>query len=168
VTVRTAAVSRLPDGGRFVALDSWRGLAALGVAAYHVEGGGPLFDNPAVDRFGLWVEFFFVLSGFVLSAAYGERLANGFPVGRYMLLRLGRIYPLHLAMVGAYVLLEVAFLLLRPEGWPGREAFGGAREPFALLASLTWRCVEAPAREWSRRRAARWGAGRAESAAPTI
>ena len=94
-----AAVSRLPDGGRFVALDSWRGLAALGVAAYHLEGGGILFDGPPITNMNSFVDFFFVLSGFVLAAAYGERLVQRFPIGRYMLLRLGRVYPLHLVMV---------------------------------------------------------------------
>ena len=36
------------------------------------------------------------------------------------------------------------------------------------LAWLTWRWLEFPARQWSRARAARLGAGREESAAPTI
>ena len=131
-----AAVSRLPDGGRFVALDSWRGLAALGVAAYHLEGGGILFDGPPVTNMNSFVDFFFVLSGFVLAAAYGERLAQGFSIGRYMLLRLGRVYPLHLVMVLAYVGLELLFLVAGNAGWALREPFTGTRDPMLIVTSL--------------------------------
>jgi len=126
----------LPDGGRFVALDSWRGLAALGVAAYHLEGGGVLFDGPPVTHMNSFVDFFFVLSGFVLAAAYGERLAQGWSIGRYMLLRIGRVYPLHLIMVLAYVMLELAFLVAGNSGWALREPFTGVRDPKLLVTSL--------------------------------
>jgi peptidoglycan/LPS O-acetylase OafA/YrhL len=136
VVATPAALSRLPDGGRFVALDSWRGLAALGVAAYHINGGGVLFDSPPTTHMWLFVDFFFVLSGFVLAAAYGERLAQGFPIGRFMLLRLGRVYPLHLLMVLAYVALEGLFLFALPADTALREPFTGVRDPWYLLASL--------------------------------
>lgn len=43
------------------------------------------------------VSFFFVLSGFIMSHSYKERLSTGsISRGRYYLLRLARIYPLHL------------------------------------------------------------------------
>ncbi len=131
-----SVVSRLPDGGRFVALDSWRGLAALGVAAFHIEGGGPLFETRPVIAMNAFVDFFFVLSGFVLAAAYGERLAQGFPLGRFALLRLGRVYPLHLVMVLAYVAIELVFLIAGQAGWALREPFTGVRSPQVLVSSL--------------------------------
>lgn len=150
------ALSRLPDGGRFVALDSWRGLAALGVAAYHINGGGTVFGGRPVTNFNLFVDFFFVLSGFVLAGAYGERLAGGFPIGRFMLLRLGRIYPLHLLMVAAYLALEIAYALFDPAGWEIRAPFSGDRTPFQLVTSLLlvapWFSVKAGAynvQSWS-------------------
>ena len=43
----------------------------MGVAAYHIHGGGPLFDSALVRSGWLWVDFFFVLSGFVIAASYG-------------------------------------------------------------------------------------------------
>ena len=72
------AIARLPDGGRFVALDSWRGLAALGIAVRHINGSGPLTSGALHDNLSMAVDFFFVLSGFVIAAAYGERLREGF------------------------------------------------------------------------------------------
>ena len=88
------AAPKQPD--RYIALDSLRGIAALGVAAYHLHGGGALFDLAVVRGGWLWVDFFFVLSGFVISSSYGERLAQDFSLARFMLLRLGRVWPLHI------------------------------------------------------------------------
>lgn len=50
----------------------------------------------------LFVDFFFVLSGFVIASTYQERIAGGFSVWRFMLLRLGRLYPLHIAVLVAF------------------------------------------------------------------
>ena len=67
---------------------------------------------------GLFVDFFFVLSGFVIAATYGDRLAQGFSLLRYAVLRLGRVWPLHIVMVLAGLSLVdagVATMLLPPE-----------------------------------------------------
>jgi len=58
------------------------------------------------------VEFFFLLSGFVIAASYGQRLAHGYPRWRFLLIRLGRVYPLHIVTVVLFVVLE--FLVFRP------------------------------------------------------
>jgi peptidoglycan/LPS O-acetylase OafA/YrhL len=39
----------------------------------------------------LFVDFFFVLSGFVIAADYERRLREGFGVWRFALLRFGRL-----------------------------------------------------------------------------
>jgi peptidoglycan/LPS O-acetylase OafA/YrhL len=44
----------------------------------------------------LFVDLFFILSGFVMSHAYEQKLIDGMPFVRYALLRMGRLYPLHL------------------------------------------------------------------------
>ncbi|HEY1613872.1 MAG TPA: acyltransferase [Rhizomicrobium sp.] len=59
------------------------------------------FDLP-VARGYLWVEFFFALSGFVLTYAYAPRLADMWRPRGYLAFlrtRLARLYPLHLAML---------------------------------------------------------------------
>ena len=128
-----SAPAALPDGGRFTALDSLRGVAALGVVAYHVHGGGPLFQSWLARNGWLWVDFFFVLSGFVIAASYGARLAKGFSVTRFMLLRLGRVYPIHAAVLAVYVAMEIALYVFSPEGWSLRQPFAGHRTPLGLL-----------------------------------
>lgn len=123
-------------GQRFLALDSLRGIAALVVAAYHVEGNGFLFET-ALFRSGYRaVDFFFVLSGFVITASYGARLSEGFSTLRFMVLRLGRVYPLHLAVLAAFVALEAAQFVFAPGGTTLREPFAGTRSPDQLLATL--------------------------------
>ncbi len=129
-----ATVSLL-DGRRFAALDSLRGVAAIGVAAYHIHGSGLLFNSALVRSGWLWVDFFFVLSGFVIAASYGDRLAQGFAVRRFMLLRLGRIYPLHIAMLALYLGIELLRLIFQPDGWSANPPFAGLRSPEYLLAS---------------------------------
>ena len=93
--------------GRFVVLDSWRGIAACLVALFHLDAYSHLYDVPFLRNSWLFVDFFFVLSGFVIAANYQQRLLDGFGVGRFLLLRLGRLYPLHFAMLTLFVGLEL-------------------------------------------------------------
>lgn len=135
--VVTATDPATHPGGhtRFAALDSLRGIAALGVAAYHIHGDGLLFNSALVRSGWLWVDFFFVLSGFVIAASYGERLAGGFAVRRFMLLRLGRIYPLHIAVLALYLGIELVRWGFQPQGWSLNAPFAGLRSPEYLVAS---------------------------------
>lgn len=53
------------------------------------------------------VAFFFVLSGFVLSLGYGQRVADGtFSTGRFMLSHVSRFYPLHLLTMAVTMALD--------------------------------------------------------------
>jgi peptidoglycan/LPS O-acetylase OafA/YrhL len=99
VVTSRAALARLPDGGRFVALDSLRGVAALAVMLFHMGPFGWIAGLSFLRNGWLMVDFFFVLSGFVIAASYGERLARGFSRRQFIALRLGRVVPLHLAAV---------------------------------------------------------------------
>jgi len=102
--------SRNPNvGQRFEVLDSLRGVCATMVVLYHLRTPGFISHFPLVYRSSRFVDFFFVLSGFVIAASYGERLSRGFSIRKFMALRLGRIYPLHIFMLGIFVLFELAF-----------------------------------------------------------
>ena len=100
---------------RFPVLDSLRGLAALGVVFHHI----PVSDNLAVarwdDNFNLLLDLFFVISGFVIAAAYCERLSGGFSLRRFLWLRISRIWPLHASMLCVFILSMLALGLMRPD-----------------------------------------------------
>lgn len=101
-------VSGYPNGvyrQRYEALDALRGICACMVAVMHLPTPGLLYRS--MHNGYLFVDFFFVLSGFVIAASYGDKLAQGFSVGRFMFLRLGRVYPLHLAMLLAFAAFEI-------------------------------------------------------------
>lgn len=96
-----------PEGAtkRFVVLDGWRGIAALLVAAFHFQiyVSSHLQALAFVRHSWLFVDYFFVLSGFVIAATYGDRLPDWKSVRRFVLLRFGRIYPLHFAVLLLYL-----------------------------------------------------------------
>lgn len=98
--------------GRFIALDSLRGIVALAIVFFHMGDFGWIAGLTPFRSGWMLVEFFFVLSGFVIAASYGERLAQGYPRGRFMLIRLFRVYPLHILTVALFVALEL--LVFRP------------------------------------------------------
>lgn len=77
---------------RFATLDGLRGFAAAVVLLIHCQlllGGSMLFPHGR-----LAVDFFFLLSGFVVSYAYSHRLRRGLRYWTYIWLRITRLYPL--------------------------------------------------------------------------
>ncbi len=107
-----------------------RGIAACLVAVYHILENYPLLQarvSPAsevVAKFYLWVDFFFILSGYVIALAYGRKLTSPQSSHRFhfLFLRIARIYPLHLATLLAMILLDIAVAL----------ASNGSTAPFSL------------------------------------
>jgi peptidoglycan/LPS O-acetylase OafA/YrhL len=96
--------------------NAMRGLAALGVFAYHLqlEPGYRVPLGPAaaiVSRGYLWVDFFFILSGFVLGLNYLETLGRGDrgAVRAFLVARVARILPMHLFALALLVVLVVGF-----------------------------------------------------------
>lgn len=107
---------------RFEALDSWRGICALLVALLHFKANTHLREISFFQNSFLFVDFFFVLSGFVIAANYQQRLGEGFGLGRFMLLRFGRIYPLYGAMLLAFIGFEVLQVIIPSLGAMGATA----------------------------------------------
>lgn len=93
---------------RFEALDSWRGIFALSVAMVHLGVMGHFFHWPFIRNGGYAVDFFFVLSGFVISHAYGVQALNEVAIKGFLLKRIARIYPLHLFTLALFFGLELA------------------------------------------------------------
>lgn len=92
-------------GQRYEALDSWRGLCALLVALFHFPVISAVGGSDMVRHSYLFVDFFFVLSGFIITVTQARK-ADGF--GRFMLKRFARLWPLHVAMLGLFVGVSLA------------------------------------------------------------
>ena len=91
---------------RFEALDSWRGICACLVAVFHFHAYGFLYTSPFLRNFYLFVDFFFVLSGFVIAWNYADKLTSVQALKGFMILRAGRLYPLHLVTLAALLLVQ--------------------------------------------------------------
>ena len=87
-----------------------RGIAALLTVIFHVDlmlgnGGDMLLrvkDSMLFSRLYLMVDFFFILSGFVLCHVYDHWFKDGVQLAdfkRFAIARFARVYPLHLAML---------------------------------------------------------------------
>ncbi|MFZ4507357.1 MAG: acyltransferase family protein [Fimbriimonas sp.] len=118
-----------------------RGIAALLVVVFHINSLlgfmslGPVLEGTAfVERGYLWVDFFFVLSGFIITHVYGQRFTEPFDrkvILDYVRARFARIYPLHFFAL----LLNVAlyfFIFSRMPG-PGGGSDDGGYNNYATL-----------------------------------
>ena len=78
-------------------LDGLRGLFALFVVLFHFnKHNAPQFivDNFFVRESYIFVDFFFILSGYVISLSYDQRLGNGKQLLQFIQKRFVRLYPL--------------------------------------------------------------------------
>jgi peptidoglycan/LPS O-acetylase OafA/YrhL len=85
--------------GRYRILDSYRFIAASMICIYHFNKAnilGLATLSPMFENIRLGVDFFFILSGFVIAKVYLNKIHNGEQFGRFMWRRFARLYPLHL------------------------------------------------------------------------
>jgi peptidoglycan/LPS O-acetylase OafA/YrhL len=129
-SARPAATSDAATQTRhYLALDGLRGIAAIAVVAYHISLYFKLSYVPAHAY--LAVDFFFMLSGFVISHAYDSRLSHGMRLSGFVIVRLVRLYPLIVLGVGIGT---VALLV-------GVHAVPGMTIPAVLKAAIANLCL---------------------------
>lgn len=116
-----AQQARLPS--RFEALDALRGICALLVVLFHIPIYHALKDTSALPNLQACVDVFFVLSGFVLSHAYGRHMAQVQDIRRFVWRRFVRLWPLHAFMLVLFVSFEAA-----------KFAYGRVNPAFAMDA----------------------------------
>ena len=122
------------------ALTSVRGLAAWCVVFFHIRFAMPWVPAPVMRFFAhgyLAVDFFFLLSGFVIWLAYANRL-RGSGIGGvadFLKRRIARIWPLHLAMLACAGALA---LLFAATGRPTGTDFPLGELPLHILLIQNW------------------------------
>lgn len=118
-------------------LDGLRGVAALLVVWYHVhEGfafasGAPIITG--INHGYLAVDFFFILSGFVIGYAYDDRWGRNLTTGSFFKRRLVRLHPM---LVMGAVLGFVSFFLQGGVTWDGTHVMTSAATLALLCAML--------------------------------
>ncbi|MGY4397539.1 peptidoglycan/LPS O-acetylase OafA/YrhL [Sphingomonas sp. UYAg733] len=94
---------------RISSLTGLRGVAAVAVMLYHISHNPTFatFELPLFSRAYLCVDLFFVLSGFVISIGYYERVVEHFSrasYGDFLINRVARVWPLHLVVALVFML----------------------------------------------------------------
>lgn len=121
---------------RFLVLDSFRGLCALSVVVFHLHVVSTFTEADFFRGSGLLVEFFFVLSGFVLS--HGYAFSNHLSFKQFAVLRSFRLFPLHIVMLVVFILFE--FGKLAAYQWGGllfnSAPFTGLGAPSEILPNF--------------------------------
>jgi peptidoglycan/LPS O-acetylase OafA/YrhL len=109
----------------FATLDGMRGIAAIAVVTTHAV---PFIGGPHLPSGSLAVDLFFLLSGFVLTHAYGWRLDEGLTLKEFFAIRFSRLSPLY----GVGALLGTVLVVLQLA--TGRWELGPIATSLALLS----------------------------------
>lgn len=123
-------MSKLSVTKRFEVLDSFRGIAALMVAIFHLKTNGIITNLDFVNNSYLFVEFFFVLSGFVICCSSINKINNTNDLKTFILKRFARIYPLHLFMTLMFIPFALVGLFLYTD-------IGGRFSIYSFFTHLT-------------------------------
>lgn len=131
---------------RVDALDSVRGICALAVAVHHFKANGLIAQLPIFKNAFLFVDLFFVLSGFVISMSYFANLDRRIGMRDFAIKRFARLYPLHIFVIAIFLLMELvlASALSNRPPFTGPMSFEGLVVNVLMLNSigltdgLTW------------------------------
>lgn len=110
-------------------LEALRGICALIVVLYHIEYESPITLNFVVRHGWIFVDFFFVLSGFVIVLVHMRAATGAAAARRFLIRRFFRLYPLHLAMMAAVG----AMIAVRYAMDPAKAPSLGINADFGLL-----------------------------------
>ncbi|HWB26335.1 MAG TPA: acyltransferase [Chitinophagaceae bacterium] len=92
---------------RFEVLDIFRGIFASMVVFFHMSAfaNTVILNNNLVYNSDLFVDFFFVLSGFVITYTH-QHMSQALDMGLFYKKRFFRLYPLHFIMLLVFVAIE--------------------------------------------------------------
>lgn len=119
-------------------LDFMRFIASAGIVLCHsgeffVGRADRLASHERLAGLSLFVDVFFIISGFVIAHVYSDRMNNWREFARFMQRRVGRLFPLHLATLMAVALI---YYLVGVLNLPTNNDFKVIPECFVLGATL--------------------------------
>ncbi len=140
--MRRGKVGDMPISSSFIttqrylpSLEGWRGAMALSVAFYHFYG---LFSaEQFLSHAYIGVDFFFILSGFIIARQYeADIVMRHITFRQFAVRRIARLYPLYIVSIAAF--LAVNAYVLRPLNIGNAVAFGmGPLYAWRIMLQLT-------------------------------
>lgn len=122
---------------RYTVLDSFRGICALCVALHHLNVTGSITEWSIFRNSTYMVEFFFILSGFVLTHSYLHREFNKVTLVNFFISRSFRLFPLHILLLLVFLLFEFGKLLAQKHGFYfNKPAFTELSAPSEFIPNL--------------------------------
>lgn len=139
---------------RFIVLDSWRGIAALLVAFGHMKTNGGLTALALSSTSYRFVDFFFILSGFVIAHSSTQRLTSGWRnAAPFLTNRLARLWPLHLFVLFFFLVHQITLLsanyygiVVEPQAFS--EGFSAKYLPANIFLIQAWDIL--PESSWNK------------------
>ena len=137
-----------PRQPELAALTSLRGIAALFVLSHHfmyvlLDKLPRVIPSHLFHKSYLWVDLFFILSGFVLAYVYQSRFESAISkqdYRKFMWARFARVYPLHFFMLLLFLLFELFQWYLISANVAGSERldtpFTGSDTLFTFVTNL--------------------------------
>lgn len=127
-------------------LDALRGFAAISIVIHHFS----QYLLPQINNFAyhfspyfvksyLWVDFFFILTGFIIAYVYGSTFTKSISLRDYrsfLKKRLLRLYPLHFITLSYLIILELFKVLLFKYGFTIAEVSQTFQIPFTGKNSI--------------------------------
>lgn len=84
-----------PESQEMLGLDALRFIAAMGIVVGHAIGRTDTFASFDARPLRLFVDLFFVISGYVIAHVYNDRILSINDYGKFLVRRAARLLPLH-------------------------------------------------------------------------
>lgn len=122
----------------FTSLDSLRGFAALFVVFLHSYWSHDFYFLNFIRNSYLFVDLFFILSGFVIIYNYHDKLLyNSISIKQFVLKRFYRLWPLHFSILLVFLFLEfIKFIFFTHFGISGTNIPFSENNGIAFFANL--------------------------------
>ncbi|MCV2893966.1 acyltransferase family protein [Lentibacter sp. XHP0401] len=122
---------------RIAYFESLRGLAAMVLVFFHLQANTALVTNALVSNAWLMLDFFFLLSGCVITMAFHHQMNTGAGISSFFKGRLLRLYPLHVLMLLVFLGFEcIKFLATARLGLSSEQAAFSSNDLSSFVHNL--------------------------------
>lgn len=127
----------MKDNKYYKSFDGWRGVLALLICVAHLKINGHIYQSFLTVETYVYVQFFFVLSGFIMCLIYYNYLNSPRLLKIFFIKRLSRLYPVHIFIIFFLVMMELIFIgMIKEYSLYSREPFSENKSIYALITNV--------------------------------